>query len=90
MKIIKNWLDKKNVVKYPSNKQVSYDDKIDIYYTKYEIQKFSKNINKDSDYINEYYTDNLNKKIKIYIPEHTRRFESDNLFTRISSNICII
>jgi hypothetical protein len=84
------WLDKKNVVKYPSNKQISYSDKADIYYTKNEIQKFSENINSDSEYIYEYngLINNPNRNIKIYIPENTRRYEADNLFKNLVNN-CI-
>jgi hypothetical protein len=86
------WLDQKNIVKYPSNKQISYSDKIDIYYTKKEIQKFSKNIDHDSEFTYEYndngFTNNPNKYSKIYIPENTRRYEADNLFKNLV-NDCI-
>jgi len=86
------WLDQKNIVKYPSNKQISYSDKIDIYYTKKEIQKFSKNINQDNEFTCEYndnsITNNSNKYLKIYIPENTRRYEADNLFKNLV-NDCI-
>jgi len=82
------WLDQKNIVDYPSNKEKTYCDNINIYYTKNEIKKFSKNIYSDSEYISEYNDFINNQNIKMYIPENTRRYEADNLFKNLVNN-CI-
>jgi len=62
-------LDQRNKVKYSTNNYNSQIDNYKLYYTNYEIKKFS--------------NQNNDENININIPKDTIRFEADILFRRL-------
>ena len=86
MNTINEWLDELKVVAIPANKEISYTDGMDIYYTKKEIKNFKTNKNLSEEYAHKFI--NNSKTEYIYIPEETRRYEADNIF-KCLVNHCI-
>ena len=86
MNIINEWLDEDKIVINPSNKEISYVDRMNIYYTKKEIKNFKNNKFLSNEYSHKFINDQ--KTEYIYIPENTRRYEADNLF-KCLVNHCI-
>ena len=86
MNTINEWLDEPKKVLIPSNKEKSYTNAMETYYTKKEIRNFKRNKNLSEEYTHKFI--NNEKTEYIYIPEDTRRYEADNIF-KCLINHCI-